>query len=188
MLLRSMLLRSMPLRSDEEKLVLLLLAMKIDGIKDEELSLFNEVAKDYGIDEIKDIKAKVKELLSLDEPINEVFEEYAKEVIQVDKYYAQDNAKFLWTLINMGFIDKDYSDNERKLVDSYCEIAKIDKAIARQMEDIAHTISVVLDQKDFVDNSTLKVSKAKIMCEELDKSETILKKQISELITLSATL
>lgn len=183
-----MLLRSMPLRSDEEKLVLLLLAMKIDGIKDEERKLFNEVAKDYGIDDTKEIKAKAKELLSLDEPINEVFEEYAKEVIQVGKYYAQDNAKFLWTLINMGFIDKDYSDNERKLVDSYCEIAKIDKAIARQMEDITRSISVMLEQKDFVDNSTLKVSKAKIMCEELDKSETILKKQISELITLSATL
>ncbi|MBQ9877222.1 MAG: TerB family tellurite resistance protein, partial [Campylobacter sp.] len=119
--------------SKESKMVLLILAMKIDGIKDEELNLFLEVARQYNVNDLQKVKDIAKELLSQDNiQIREIFKEYAKE--NVSEYDREGNTQFLWTLVNMGFIDGDYSDNERSLVNLYCEFARLDKTFAREFE------------------------------------------------------
>lgn len=173
---------------NDHKMVLLLLAMKIDGIKDEELDLFMEIAGQNNISSsnIQNIKSEAKKLLMLDEPIKSVFEEYAKK--NVSTWYKKDNAQFLWTLVNMGFIDKDYSDNERELVDTYCEIAKIDKVFARELEDTAEAMSAIVKQKEFLKNSAISLDKAKVLESELNKNQAVLENSIKELISLSVTL
>lgn len=173
--------------SKESKMVLLILAMKIDGIKDEELNLFLEVARQYNVNDLQKVKDIAKELLSQDNiQIREIFKEYAKE--NVSEYDKEGNTQFLWTLVNMGFIDGDYSDNERSLVDTYCDIAKIDKTFAREFEDIAKAMVAVVEQKKFLQNSKVNSQKSEILSKELDKNQAVLENSISELISLSSIL
>ncbi|MBP3207786.1 MAG: TerB family tellurite resistance protein [Campylobacter sp.] len=173
--------------SKESKMVLLILAMKIDGIKDEELDLFLEVARQYNVSDLQKVKSIAKELLSQDNiQIREIFKEYAKE--NVSEYDKEGNTQFLWTLVNMGFIDGDYSDNERNLVDTYCEIAKLDKTFAREFEDIAKAMVAIVEQKKFLQDPKINSQKSEIFGKELDKNQAVLENSISELISLSATL
>ncbi|MDA3045981.1 TerB family tellurite resistance protein [Campylobacter sp. VBCF_06 NA8] len=171
------------------KMVLLRLAMDIDGVKDEEVNLFSEIAEEYGLnsDEIDEVEEIFEELLSSDDKYYEdIFEKYAKKSIDAD--YKKSNMQFLWTLINMGFIDKDYSEYEQGLVDIYCEIAKIDKVFARELEDTAEAMSAIVKQKEFLKNSKMSSDKMKVFESELNKNQAVLENSISEIISLSSTL
>lgn len=171
-----------------DKLILLLLAINIDGIAKEEKGLLEQVAKQYGVrdkDMLK-IKSEVNSLLGSGEPVGEIFKICLQEAMEHSGNYKMDNMQFLWTLVNMGFIDGDYSDNERSLVDAYCEIAKLDKTFAREFEDIAKAMVSVVEQRKFIENMPFK--KATILDKEFNNNQAVLENSISELISLSAIL
>lgn len=172
----------------KDKLILLLLAINIDGITDEEKGLLREIAKQYAVSD-KDmlkVKSEVNSLLGSGEPVGEIFKICLQEAMEHSENYKMDNMQFLWTLVNMGFIDGDYSDNERSLVDTYCEIAKLDKTFAREFEDIAKAMVAVVEQRKFIENMPFK--KATILDKEFNNNQAVLENSISELISLSAIL
>ncbi|MDA3049545.1 hypothetical protein OFO03_03850 [Campylobacter sp. JMF_02 ED1] len=173
----------------KDKLILLLLAINIDGITDEEKGLLREIAKQYAVSEknMLKVKSEVNSLLGSGEPVGEIFKICIQEAME-RSYDKMDNMQFLWTLVNMGFIDGDYSDNERSLVNLYCEFARLDKIFAREFEDIAKAMVAVVEQKKFLQNSKINSQKSEILSKELDKNQAVLKNNISELISLSSTL
>ncbi|MBP3224114.1 MAG: hypothetical protein J6M14_02265 [Campylobacter sp.] len=174
----------------QDKLILLLLAINIDGKTKKEEELFRQVAKQYGVSEkdILKVKSEVNSLLGSGESVRDIFKIYGQDAMENSESNEIDKTQFLWTLVNMGFIDGDYSDNERSLVDLYCEFARLDKIFAREFEDIAKAMVAVVEQKKFLQNSKISSHKSEILSKELNKNQAVLENSIKELISLSVTL
>ena len=59
-------------------------------------------------------------------------------------------ARIIWNLVNLGYADKNYSDNEREIVDFLIARWNINKEIYQEMVDTADTILGLIKQKEWI--------------------------------------
>lgn len=87
------------------------------------------------------ITRKIKEILDEDKKYFSPYNPYEDKSLQ---------AQALWTLINLGYADTDFSGPERKVVFSLMNYWAVDKAVAKDLWDTAETISALTKQKEWI--------------------------------------
>lgn len=83
-------------------------------------------------------------------------------------------AKIIWNLVNLGYADKDFSTNERKIVEYLINKWSIPKEIYIEFVDIAETILSLIQEKEWI-------RKTFALGSERDKKEQNIEKDIKKL-------
>ena len=62
-------------------------------------------------------------------------------------------AKIIWNLVDLGYADTDYSENEREIVNYLVEKWEIKTEVYQEMVDTAETILALVKQKEWLDST-----------------------------------
>lgn len=144
------------LHKTREAMLYYLYMMSDGAISYSEEKLFDEICKELELDEegkrfavdkskevAKDPKDAFNTILSerLDEQVgHEWFGLGSKSTL----------ARVIWNLVNLGYADTCYSDEEKKIVNHLVEKWEIDKGIYQEMVDTADTMLALTKQKEWM--------------------------------------
>lgn len=141
----------------KEEAMLYYLYMMSDGeVSYSEEKLFNEICKELELDEDDKHSAidKCKEIAknpkaAFDVIMSEKFDE------QVGQGWfglkdASTLARILWNLVNLGYADSCYSQEEKKIVNYLIEKWNVDKEVYQEMVDTSDTMLALTKQKEWV--------------------------------------
>ena len=139
-----------------EEAMLYCLYMMSDGeITYSEEKLFNKICGELGMttddkieavsscNEIADDPESVKSFVRGDR-FGELIE------WKIDTGNASNTARIIWNLINLGYADKQYSEEEKYIVSYLIKRWKVDEVIYREMVDTAETILSLEEQKEWL--------------------------------------
>lgn len=66
---------------------------------------------------------------------------------------ASELARIIWNLVDLGYADTDYSENEREIVNYLVEKWEIKTEVYQEMVDTAETILALVKQKEWLDST-----------------------------------
>lgn len=144
--------------------------------KPEELHYLDTISKDMVFEdyETEEILNECQELLTPDTDNSEkVIQEIKKELDWCwDDFLLEHEvsvqAKIIWTLLNLGYADQEYSEPEQKIVKYLIERWKIKSELVEEMLDTAETILLLTKQKAWLETSTKSQKKIKECIDEID--------------------
>lgn len=171
------------IRNQEAKLYYLYM-MSDGAISYSEEKIFDEICHDLGLNEEEKDEAinESKEIVFASEAAIELIDSAIK---TNGRPSLSDSSRVLWNLINIGYSDKYYSDEEKKIVNYTVQALKINKEIYQEMVDTADTLLALIKQKDWVDNTfenrKERADKKNLIDSEINALMSDLKLSISEL-------
>lgn len=177
---------------EKKDLILIYLLMSVDGnVSKEELEKFYELVKQFGVEsEERAIIDIAKRILSQVEPedlclgkVNELYERYS--ITYSSWSYPKEDKQLLWTMINMAFVDGEFSANEKKFIfECFCKDKKIKFSIIDEMTETAKTLYSIYSYRDWLKvNSKKSYSETEAIINELDKNQKVLEENVLELIS-----
>ena len=160
---------------DEAKIFYLF--MKVDGnIAPEEDERFKTILKEMNATESeKDQIIKVLETVNLSPYSDNSFEVCIKISEIVNNYYSHldKNKKeqyfTVWTLINLGYADKEYTAPEKRVVDFLIEKWKIEPTVAAEMVDTAETMLALTKEKEWVKTTSKSFDQISAVIKKIDE-------------------
>lgn len=144
-------------RSRKEEVMLYYLYMMADGeISYSEEKLFDEICKELNINE-DDKQAAISKCNEntdkngeiLDLIMTEKIDEHVSEGM-LGKRNDYQLARVMWNLVNLGYADTYYSEEEKKIANHLVEKWEVDKEIYQEMVDTADTMLALTRQKEWV--------------------------------------
>lgn len=138
----------------------------------------------YEKDQLDDIAKK----LDLDELYLQEYQDFCKEidssksitnvqkiVTEIRKVLEEGlskeaQAQTLWTLINLGYADRDFSQEERLIVKFLTNQWKVDSTLVDEFYDIANTLMALTSQKEWVMSLSKPYSEVDPIVKEIDRS------------------
>lgn len=139
---------------NKEELRIYYLFMLVDGACSEgEIEKFDSICKAHNIDSTKKdtIKSECEKALELSEErsrvINEKICENADELMDS---YSLSKKRVIWTLLNLGYSDEDFSAPEKEIVDMLAQKFKMDTVDFDEMIDSAETILSLIKEKEWL--------------------------------------
>lgn len=75
----------------------------------------------------------------------------------------------VWTLINLGYADKEYTAPEKKVVDHLIERWKIEPAIAAEMIDTAETMLALTKEKEWIKTTNKSYDQKSAVIKKIDE-------------------
>lgn len=82
----------------------------------------------------------------------------------------EEQVQTIWTLINLGYADKDFSAEERKVISHLINRWETDSMIVDEFYDTANTLLALTRQKEWIISSSRPYAEIRKMEEEIDKS------------------
>lgn len=79
-------------------------------------------------------------------------------------------AQTIWTLINLGYADSDYSEAEKKIVKYLTEKWEVDPVLVAELDDTADALLALSRQKEWIQTTSKSRSDKNKFIEELDRS------------------
>lgn len=142
---------------DMEEAALYFLYMMADGeISDGEMKLFDEICKNLDLSEEdkENIADKCRKRVENNPDILKVIQEEKIEDRVGDSFcYGADKRKrgrIIWNLVNLGYADSYYSEEEKKIVKYFVETWSVDRGVHREFVDIADTMLALTKQKAWI--------------------------------------
>lgn len=137
----------------KEEASLYYLYMMADGeVSNNESKIFNEICKelDIGNDENELIVEECKKIVDKDSDILSVIvkEEIDEKLAKI--WSSSKHARIVWNLINLGYADAVYSEEEQKIVKYLIDKWEVDTEIYQEFVDIADTMLTLTKKKEWV--------------------------------------
>ena len=79
-------------------------------------------------------------------------------------------AQTIWTLINLGYADSDYSEAEKRIVKYLTEKWEVDPVLVAELDDTADALLALSRQKEWIQTTSKSRSDKNKFIEELDRS------------------
>lgn len=79
-------------------------------------------------------------------------------------------AQTIWTLINLGYADNEYSKAEKEVVKHLVERWEMDPTLISELTDTADTILALTKQKEWVQNAAKPYKEVSAIVEEIDQN------------------
>lgn len=142
------------------EIMLYYLYMMADGeVSPNEKKIFNTICKELNID--NDVKNSViKKCKEVVDDIENIFNIIVREKIdeeagQVGFMFfhfksTSNTARIIWNLVNLGFADSVYSDEEKKIVNYLIDKWSINLELYQEFIDTADTILALTKQKEWI--------------------------------------
>ena len=182
-------------QSTDKEAMLYYLFMAADGeISYSEKKLFDEICKQIHLSEDvkKEVESKCKQLISTDSNVmNIIKEQKLDEELKSNSamlFFGRsktEQAKTIWNLVNIGYADKHYSQEEKDIVNYFVDVLGVSKELFQEMIDTADTILALTKEKDWVASKypagKEKDTKDKELDKEIDKCFKNIKLSIEEI-------
>lgn len=81
-------------------------------------------------------------------------------------------AQTIWTLINLGYADSEYSESEKQITDHLIRLWKINPDLVAEFNDTADAIFACTLQKQWIQNTTRPYTEINNIVQELDRNIT----------------
>ncbi len=141
----------------EGEAILYYLYMMADGeISPGEKKIFGTICKELDIS-ADDRKAIIARCGELTEGKNNIFSVIVKEKIdeQAGENWgtlrdASDLARIIWNLVNLGYADSVYSEEEKKITDYLADKWSVSAEVHREFLDTADTIAALVKHKKWI--------------------------------------
>lgn len=79
-------------------------------------------------------------------------------------------AQTIWTLINLGYADSEYSEAERAVVNHLIERWEMDPILVAELNDTAETILALASQKEWIQTTSKPYAEINSIIQELDRN------------------
>lgn len=167
--------------SRDTQLRIYYLYMLVDGeVTNEELKRFSTICKsmDVDSDEKKEIISSCKEAIpgpgsdNSAEVIQEITRLLAKSRSFIRNPINRDKitqTKVIWTLINLGYADEEYSEPEQKVVSFLADYWEMNSAVLSDMVDTAKTILALTKQKEWIKTTRKPYDTINAVIKEIDE-------------------
>lgn len=171
----------MLLSADKLQLQIYYLYMLADGtVTEEESKRFSEICWSMNVDEFSK-KEKISFCTNAIQNIGsdnsaKVIREIAKLLTNAMSNYSsinsdkQTQAKIIWTLINLGYADIEYSEPEQKVVSFLSDYWEINAAVMSDMIDTAETILMLTKKKEWLKTTNKHYDEISAGISEIDKT------------------
>ena len=139
-----------------EEAMLYYLFMMSDGeVSYSEEKLFNKICSELELmgDEKEKIISKCCEIATKPEEVRDfVRGDRFGEIIEwkIDTGNSSNTARIIWNLVNLGYADKLYSEEEKSIVSYLIQRWNVDKEVFREMIDTADTMLALEGQKEWI--------------------------------------
>ncbi len=177
------------LRTKEKEAALYYLYMMSDGkVSKKEETLFKKLCKELEIDD--NSKENIISLCENSDDKDDVLEIIKRENLEEDaiRFFFLSNvdkkklARLVWNLINLGYADENYSDDEKEIVAYIAEKNSLDKGIVREFTDIADTMLALTKQKKWADSAIENDDEKRMKKKEISREITKLSESIQVII------
>lgn len=140
-----------------EEAMLYYLYMMADGeVSYSEEKIFDTICNELNIDN-DEKNSVIEKCKGLVEGTENVFSIIVREKIddQVGQGWfglrnASSIARIVWNLINLGFADSNYSDEEKRIVNYLVDKWSVDSAVYQELVDTADTMLALTKQKEWI--------------------------------------
>ncbi len=176
----------------KEEAMLYYLYMMSDGeISGNERKLFSKICKEMDLDEDdkRVVMKKCKEMTKNSSTIlgvilsNNLDEQVGRGWLGITN--SSMLSSVIWNLVNLGYADKVYSDDEKRIVDHLVKKWEIDPEVYQEMVDTADTMLALTNQKEWVASTFEKGSarnkRMKKIDSEIERLHSDIKLTIDEL-------
>lgn len=167
----------------KEEAMLYYLYMMSDGEASySEKKIFNHICKELGLDEADKQSAilRCKEIAKDPEVASDaIMSEKLDEQVGQGWFGLKDAstlARIIWNLVNLGYADTYYSEEEKKIVNHLLEKWKVNNEVYQEMVDTADTMLALTKQKEWVISTFPKGS-------ERDKREKKIDSEINTMLS-----
>lgn len=82
---------------------------------------------------------------------------------------VDEQAFVIWTLINLGYSDSEYSLTEKRIVDYLADLFELDKVLFMSMIDTAETVMSLIKQRKWIADADIPFEKQENMVKQIDK-------------------
>lgn len=159
--------------SEQQRFASLCEQMEVSDEKKKELEAYClEVPIEPYSDNSVLITQKIKEILDEERQRQSLYD-YPLNILGGGRLQVNEDkslqAQALWTLINLGYADTDFSGPERKVVFSLMDHWAVDKAVAMDLWDTAETISALTKQKEWIKTTRKPYDTVHRAIEEIEK-------------------
>ena len=168
------------------------LYMMCDGeVSYSEEKVFNKICNDLKIEK-KDVEEVITDCRVLAPDPESAFSVIVREKIEenvINQWFGISNkserARIIWNLLNLGYADTRFSENEKKIVSYIVRKWNIDDNVYQEMVDTSETMLALVKQKEWLLKTFFKDKerdeKEKIIDNEIDKMFTDITITIEEL-------
>lgn len=173
------------LREKEAKLYYLYLMSDGDISYSEEL-LFDTICADLQINDMEktNVIKKCKSIKNAQEIALDIIKSESKFDFS-DPYVAKECARIAWNLVNLGYADKFFSEEEKQIVNFLVKKWKVDDELLYEMVDTCDTILALTKQKEWVKSTYAfeneRVEKERIIDAEIESMLEDFKLSIGEI-------
>ena len=176
----------------KKEAMLYYLYMMCDGeVSYSEEKVFNKICNDLKIEK-KDVEEVITDCRVLAPDPESAFSVIVREKIEenvINQWFGISNkserARIIWNLLNLGYADTRFSENEKKIVSYIVRKWNIDDNVYQEMVDTSETMLALVKQKEWLLKTFFKDKerdeKEKIIDNEIDKMFTDIPITIEEL-------
>ena len=176
----------------KKEAMLYYLYMMCDGeVSYSEEKVFNKICNDLKIEK-KDVEEVITDCRVLAPDPESAFSVIVREKIEenvINQWFGISNkserARIIWNLLNLGYADTRFSENEKKIVSYIVRKWNIDDNVYQEMVDTSETMLALVKQKEWLLKTFFKDKerdeKEKIIDNEIDKMFTDITITIEEL-------
>lgn len=176
----------------KKEAMLYYLYMMCDGeVSYSEEKVFNKICNDLKIEK-KDVEEVITDCRVLAPDPESAFSVIVREKIEenvINQWFGISNkserARIIWNLLNLGYADTRFSENEKKIVSYLVRKWNIDDNVYQEMVDTSETMLALVKQKEWLLKTFFKDKerdeKEKIIDNEIDKMFTDITITIEEL-------
>lgn len=163
------------LREKEAKLYYLYM-MSDGGISYGEELLFDTICADLQVNELEknNVIKKCKDINNAQDVALDIIKSESKYDFS-DPYIAKECARIAWNLVNLGYADKIFSEEEKEILSYLVKKWKVDDELFHEMIDTCDTIFALTKQKEWVKSTYLSEN-------ESDEKERMIDAEIESLL------
>lgn len=177
----------------KDEAMLYYLYMMADGeVTDNEEKIFKKICKELSVmaEDKKAVIKKCKELVEREKSaFNAIIVEKIDEKASIDSFFKKDDSRLahiIWNLVNLGYADSVYSDEEKEIVSHLVDKWSVSLECYQEFVDAAETILALTNQKEWVtytfSDDDIRVKKEKVIDSEIKKILKDVSLSIEEII------
>ena len=179
--------------SYEDSMRIIYCLIAVDGtVSDEEIEKFNDIGQQidplftYHRERIIEDCVREFEKADDEEEYYDVIHDYAANVIrnsEIRDNKAINGKSLYWNLLATAYVDKGYSENERRLIKYIARLLEIDKTVDLEMESALKTMIAIEEEEQFLQESGKPYKEVQPHMEDLDTRKKAIMQGVFALVT-----
>ena len=106
-------------------------------------------------------------------------------LLEIGNFNKLEITNIIWTLINLAYVDGNFSDDENAVIDDIAKQYEIKEDIVEELKDCAKTLICLESKSEWIETTNKPYKEVKIVKDEIEKDEVLVATMVANIINNS---